>query len=73
MSNCLLLYSFSHQRQLIIFHWSLSDSKCPEVSRTRLGILAVFNNAVVLIVSTRPSTSKSFRPFNNSLVTVLKH
>ena len=54
------------------FHWSLSDSKSPQVSRTLLCILAVFNNAVVWMVSTRPPTSKSSRPFNNPLVTVPK-
>ena len=56
----------------MIFHWSLSDSKSPQVSRTRLRILAVLSNAVVWIVSTRPPTSKSSRPFNNPLVIVPK-
>ena len=54
----------------MVFHRSLSDSKSPQVSRTLLSILAVFNNAVVWMVSIRPPTSKSSRPFNNSLVTV---
>ena len=54
------------------FHWRLSDSKSPQVSRTLLSILAVFNNAVVWMVSTQPPTSKSSRPFNNPLVTVPK-
>ena len=54
----------------MVFHWSLSDSKSPQLSRTRLSILAVLSNAVVWIVSTRPPTSKSSRPFNNPLVTV---
>ena len=54
----------------MVFHWSLSDSKSPQVSRTRLSILTVLSNAVVWIVSTRPLTSKSSRPFNNPLVTV---
>ena len=54
----------------MILHWSLSDSKSPQVSRTRLRILAVLSNAVVWIVSTRPPTSKSSRPFNNPLVIV---
>ena len=44
----------------MIFHWNLSDSKFPLLS-----ILAVLNNAVVWMVSTRPPTSQS-------LVTVLK-
>ena len=52
------------------FHWGLSDSKSPQVSRTLLNILAVLNNAVVWMVSTRPPTSKSSRPFNNPLVTM---
>ena len=56
----------------MVFHWRLSDSKSPQVSRTLLSILAVYNNAVVLMVSTRPPTSKSSRPFNNPLVTVPK-
>ena len=54
----------------MVFHWSLSDSKSPQVSRTRLSILAVLSNAVVWIVSTCPPTSKSSKPFNNPLVTV---
>ena len=54
----------------MVFRWSLSDSKSPQVSRTRLSVLAVLINAVVWIVSTRPPTSKSPRPFNNHLVTV---
>ena len=49
----------------MVFHWSVSDSKSPQVSRTRLSILAVLSNAVVWIVS-----SKSSRPFNNPLVVV---
>ena len=56
----------------MVFHWSLSDWKSPQVSRTLLSILAVFNNAVVWMVSTRPPTSKSSRPFSNPLVTVPK-
>ena len=66
----LLLQSFSYQRHLMVFHWSLSDSKSLQVSRTRLRILAVLSNAVVWIVSTCPPTSKSSRPFNNPLVIV---
>ena len=51
----------------MVFHRSLSDSKSPQVSRTLLSILAVLNNAVVWMVSTRPPTSKFF---SNPLVTV---
>ena len=55
----------------MVFHWRLRD-KSPQVSRTLLSILAVFNNAIVWMVSTRPPTSKSSRPFNKPLVTVPK-
>ena len=54
----------------MVFHWSLSDSRSPHVSRTLLSILAVLNNAVVWMVSTRPPNSKSSSPFSNLLVTV---
>ena len=54
----------------MVFPWTLSDNKSPQVSRTRLRILAILSNAVVWIVSTRPPTSKSSRPFNNPLVIV---
>ena len=56
----------------MVLHWSLSDSKSSQVSRTRLRILTVLSNAVVWIVSTRPPTSKSSRPFNKPLVIVPK-
>ena len=56
----------------MVFHWSLSDSKSPQVSRILLSILVVLSNAVIWIVSTRLPTSKSSRPFNNRLVIVSK-
>ena len=56
----------------MVLHWNLSDSKSPEVSRTLLSILAVLSNAVIWIVSTRPPTFKSSRPFNYPLVIVSK-
>ena len=57
---------------MMVFHWSLSDSKSPQVSRILLSIMAVLNNAVVWMVSTRPLTSKSSSSFNNPLATVPK-
>ena len=54
----------------MVFHWSLSDSKSSKVSRTLLSIQTVLKNAVVLMVSTHPPTSKSSSPFNSPLVTV---
>ena len=55
---------------LMIFQWSLSENKSPQVSRTLLSILTVLNNVVFWIVSTDPPTSKSSNPFSNPLVTV---
>ena len=66
----LLLESFSHKRWMMVFHWSLSDSKSPQVSRTLLNILAHLSNAVVWMVSTRLPTSKSPSLFINPLMIV---
>ena len=54
----------------MVFHWSLGDSKSPQVSRTLLGILADLNNAVVWMVSIRPLISKSSSLFINPSLTV---
>ena len=43
----LRLESFSHQFEQMVFHWSLSGSKSPQVTWTLLSFLAVHNNAVV--------------------------
>ena len=56
----------------MVFHWSLSDSKSPQVSWTLLNILAVLNNTVIWMVSTRLPDSKSSSPFNIPLITVPK-
>ena len=47
----------------MVFHWTLSDSKSPQVSRILLSILTVLNNVVVWMVSTRPATFSSSTPF----------
>ena len=67
-----IIVFFSYGLTLMVFHWSLSDSKSPQVSRILLSVLAILNNAVVWMVSTLPPTSKSSRPFSNPLVTVPK-
>ena len=54
----------------MVFHWRLSYSKSPHVSRTLLRILVVLNNAVAWMVSTRPPTSKSSSLFNSPSFTV---
>ena len=54
----------------MIFLWSLSDNKSPQVSRTILSILANLNNAVVWMISNCPLISTSSSPFINPLLTV---
>ena len=54
----------------MVFHWSLSDRKSPQVSRTLLSILADLSNAVVWIVFIHPVISMSSSYFINPLVTV---
>ena len=56
----------------MVFHWSLFDSRSPQVTRTLLSILAVLNNVVVWMVSTRLLIFKFFSLCNNPLVTVPK-
>ena len=46
------------------FHWSLNDSKFPQVSWTLLSILAELNS-VVWMVSARPPISNSSSPLTN--------
>ena len=66
----IIIIVFSHKLTLMVFHWSLSDSKSPQVSRTLLSIPAVLNRAEVWMVSTWLPTFKSSSPFRNPLVTV---
>ena len=49
----------------MVFHWSLSDSKFPQVSETLLFILADLNSAVLWMVSSFLLTFKSFITFTN--------
>ena len=53
----------------MVFLWSLSDSKSPQVSNI-LRILALLNNVIVWMVSTRPLISKSSSPLHKPLVIV---
>ena len=54
----------------MVFHWSLSDSKSPQVFWILLSILADLDNAVVWTVSTHPVISKSSSHCTNPLLTV---
>ena len=67
-----IIIVLSHQLTLMVFPWSLSDSKSPQVSRTLFSILAVLKNAIVWMVSTGPPTSKSSSLYSNPLITVPK-
>ena len=48
----------------MVFHWWLSNSKTPRVSRTLLGILADINKAAIWMFSIRPLISNSPDPFS---------
>ena len=78
---CSLLLSLLLLLLLIrVFHislrwWSFTGDWMTASLLKSPGLFSVFwlfNNAVVWMVSTRPPTSKSFRPFNNPLATVPK-
>ena len=56
----------------MVFHWSLSGSKSPQVYRTLFSILDDLHDTVVWMVSTRPLISKFFSFCTNPLVTVLR-
>ena len=69
-------YYFAHFNvfHTSIYWWfsteALCDGNSSQVSRTLISILVALNNAVILMVSTRPLISKSSSPFINPLVTV---
>ena len=63
---CIIFFSFFPTA----FHWSLSDFKSAQVSRTLLSILVDLNHTVVWIVSIRPLISKSSSLYTKLLVTV---
>ena len=58
----IISFVFSLQHLLIVFHWSLGESKSSQVSRTVLSILVDLNNHVVWIISARPLISSSSSP-----------
>ena len=54
----------------MVFHWSLSDNKSPQIYRNLLSILADLINAVYGMVSSRPVISKSSNLFTNFSLTI---
>ena len=63
-------FFFSQQRLLAAFHWSLSDSKSYQVTRTLLSIRVDLSNVVVRMDSILPRISNSSSPFSRLMVTV---
>ena len=61
--------SFSHVHKLMVFYWSLSDSKPPHIFMTILSILAENNNAVVWTITSRLLISNFSSPSIDPLVT----
>ena len=73
------MHYYDHFTHLIVFHtsvswwffhWSLSDSKFPQVAMTLLSCLTDPNNAVVWMASARPLISKSSSPCTNAPVRI---
>ena len=64
---------------VLVFPWILSDSKCPQISRTLLSILANFSNAVVSMIFILPLIFSSFskplgtipNALNTNVITVI--
>ena len=63
----LLPASFLHHRQLMVFHWRLSDSKFSQIPRTLLSSQADLSNNVVWMVLTLLPILNSCSPFTNPL------
>ena len=51
----------------MVFHWSLSNSKFPQVSRIFLRILVDLDNTIVWIIPARPLNFKTSSPFTKHL------
>ena len=54
----------------MVFHWSLSESESPQVSRTLLSIVADLSNAVVWAVLARPPIWNSYSTLTKPLKTI---
>ena len=50
-------FQFHHYHLLMVFQWSVSYRKSPQVSRTLLGVLADLNNAEIWMISFFPLIS----------------
>ena len=68
----LFFESFSSHIHPIVSHWSLIDSKSPQVTRILHSILADLNNAIVWMVFTRPPFSTPPCLCTKPLVTVTR-
>ena len=66
------IYINNYFHSMRFFHWSLSDTKSPQVPRTLLNILVYFYSTVVWIVSVLPLIFSSFSLFSKPLEIVPK-
>ena len=53
----------------MVFHWSVSGSKFPQISRTFLSIVPDLNNVLVWMVTSRPPISNSSKPLDIVAIT----
>ena len=53
----IILFTSLSAHGFLVFHWSLSDTKSPQIFSTLLNCLADLNSAVIWIVSVRPLIS----------------
>ena len=69
-TTIIIIIEFSHQRQLMVFRWSMSDNTSPQISRTLLSILVDCSSAVFWMVSMLPLISRFSSLFSKLFVTV---
>ena len=68
----LTLTSFSHQRKLMVFDWSLWQLVTSSLRDSLLSILLDFNNAVVCMVSARSPIPNPFNPLSKAFGDCIK-
>ena len=64
--TCMFHSFFNSLARLMVFHWSLSDSKSLRVSTTLFSILTDLNNAEIWMMSTRPLIFQAPQSFYHS-------
>ena len=67
----IIIVSFSRQFKLVVFQWSLNDSKSPHVSRSLLSIHDDLKCAVVWMISILPLISSAPKTFSRYTLLLL--